>query len=144
NSRKLRVDRLEIFRQSESAHLGDRAGQFYACRSAAHNDKGQKFLALAAIRLQFSLFEGQQDPAPDFGGLFDRFQSGGVFFPVVVAEVRVRAAAAENQVIVWNWSEIGDRNLVGQIDLPDLTKQNSDVGIRRQHRPERCRNVGRT
>src|ERR1700687_2265236 len=65
----------------------------------------RELAALVAVGGGFRVLEGGQQPTANLGGVLDAFQSRREPLPFILAEVAVRGARGENQVIV------GDRAL---------------------------------
>src|SRR6267378_2127362 len=64
------------------------------------NNKGQVLSPLFRIRVPLSLLKRHEHPSPDLGRLLERFQSRRVLFPIIVSEVRMGRAAAQDQIVV--------------------------------------------
>src|SRR5262249_51576928 len=88
------VNRAEIFRECEAAHFSNCSCKLDTCRSATNDNKGHVLSPFFRITEPLRLLERKENPSPDLGRLFQSFQSGCIFFPQVVPEVRMRRTAA--------------------------------------------------
>src|SRR5579872_1092516 len=70
--RLLGVDIAEVGRERVLCKLGDGAGEFDAGRAGADDHKGQERRAPLRVFLLFGALEGNQDTAPQGGGVFQR------------------------------------------------------------------------
>ncbi len=66
----------------------------------ADDHEGQKRCAPRRIGLALGALEGDQDAAPQRGGVLQRLQSGRERFPFVMAEIGVTRAGREHQRVV--------------------------------------------
>ena len=80
--------------------LGERAGQFDAGRTAADDDERQQVPLARRVGLALGLLERQQHPPPHRQRIVERLEPGRVRRPLLVAEVRVRRARREDQIVV--------------------------------------------
>ena len=94
------IEVAEVLRQRVARDLGERAGHLDAGRTAADDDERQLRGAARGIRLTLGALEREQHAAADLERVFERLQPGRVRPPVVVAEVRVRRAGGDDQVVV--------------------------------------------
>ena len=95
-----RVDAAEVVAQRVARDLGERAGQLDAGRPAADDDERQPGRRASASALALGRLERAQDAPPELQRVLDRLQPGRVRGPLVVAEVGVRRAAGEHEVVV--------------------------------------------
>ena len=94
------VDVAEVGRQRVLRELGDGAREFDAGRAGADNHEGQQRRASQRIGLALGAFEGDQDAAPQRGGVLECFQAGRERLPFVMAEIGVTRAGGENQRVI--------------------------------------------
>ncbi len=98
--RAARIDAAEVCGERETRELRDRARELDARRACADDHEAQQPLAPRGVRLHLGGFERAQDPAADRRRVVDRFQARRVGLPVVVAEVRMRGARRDDEVVV--------------------------------------------
>ena len=80
--------------------FGDGAGKLHAGRSRADDDEGQQRRAPLRIAFALGVLEGDQDAAPQRGGVLQRLQPGRERLPFVMAEIGVAGAGGEHQRVV--------------------------------------------
>ena len=90
----------EVARERLARDLGERAGHLDAGRTAADDDERQQRGALRRIALALGALERQQHAAADLERVLERLQSRRDDPPLVVAEVGVRRAGGEDQIVV--------------------------------------------
>ena len=95
-----RIDVFVVPRHRRGRDLHDRSRQLDAGGAGADNPERERRSAGVGAGFVLRRLERQQDPAPQLGGIFDRLQSGRDRRPVVVAEVRVRGARREHEIVV--------------------------------------------
>ena len=147
DARRARVDVLVVARDRLAGDLLDRAGELDAGRSAADDAEGQHGAPRLGAAFVLGRLERQQDPPPQLGRILERLQSGRDRGPLVVAEVRVRRACREHQVVVGEPSRrleqqpslttstpvTGEGDLAVVLAANDRADRRADVGRR-----ERC------
>ena len=79
--------------------LDDGAGELDAGRAAADDDEGEQRLAGLGIGLELGFLERQQQPAPHRRRVLQRFETGRIRLPVVMAEIGMLRAGAEHQIV---------------------------------------------
>ena len=100
HARIARIDAAEFAAQRVARDLGERAGELDAGRAAADDDEGEPGGALAPDRFALGVLEGGEDARADLERVVERLQAGRVRRPFVVAEVVVRGARGDDQVVV--------------------------------------------
>ena len=68
--------------------------------SAADDDEIERRVPALLQHLALGQFEGQQHAAANLGGVFDGFEAGRERLPLIVAEIGVRGAGGEHEVVV--------------------------------------------
>ena len=100
----MRADSGRMRRKSWTQRLAgdfrERAGELDAGRPAADDDERQQAALPVGIRLALGGFERQQHPPPHLQRIVERLQSRRARRPLGVAEVRVRGAGREHQIVV--------------------------------------------
>ena len=84
-----RINLAEIADHHPLGQIAQRPGQLHAGGSAANDDKGQQLSAQRRIAGFLRFLEGAEQPVAHFQGVFHRLEAGGMFTPVVIAEVLV-------------------------------------------------------
>ena len=134
----------EVSGQREPAHLADGPRQFDACRPAANDHEGQLLPPLIRIGRTLCVLKCSQHTATDFGRLFESLESGSKLLPVVVAEIRVRGAASENEIVEGKRSDIRRNEFSMEVDGGDLPQQHANIRILRKHGSNRSGYLCRT
>ena len=139
-----RVDGAELPGHRAERDLGDRSGHLDAGRSAADHDEGQVGFAFTGIGRTLGSFEREEDPSADLQCVLDGLEAGSVRLPVVVTEVGVRGAGGEHEMIEADHRAVVERHVrLARIDVRHFAEEHADIGLIGQHRPDRCRDVGR-
>src|SRR5580704_6723325 len=112
DSRRGRIDALELRSQRGAHESGDRASHFHARRSGANQHKRQEALVAAWIFLGLRLLESLQNFVPDHDSVSQAFQSRCKRGKFIMPEVAVSYAGSQNQVVVPNSNPF----TVGRID----------------------------
>ena len=104
SSRTMRADSGRMRRKSCTQRLPrdlrQRAGELDAGRSAADDDERQQAPLRVGIGLALGRLERQQHPPPDLERIVERLQPGRARRPLGMAEVGVRRAGGDDQVVV--------------------------------------------
>ena len=95
-----RVDVAEVVAHIKLSDVGDGSGQLDAGGSAADDDEIERRVPAVFDHLAFGQFEGQQDTAANFGGVFDGLESRRERNPVVAAKVGVGGSGGQHKVVV--------------------------------------------
>ncbi len=98
--RLARVHRAVLVREHVVSELGNLPGHLDAGRAGADDDEGEPRLAERVVGLLLRRLEGEQDRVAEVQRPFERLQLGRVLGPVVVTEVRVAGAAADDEDVV--------------------------------------------
>ena len=107
-----------------------RASEFHAGGAGADDSEGEPRVALIVTGFAFSVFKRKQHP-PAYGKrVFQGFKSWCVLGPRIVAEIAVRRARGNDQVIVGDRTSAfdSDRALCG-IDGRDFAHEYRDVAL---------------
>ena len=132
-----RIDVMEIAPQRVVGDFAQRAGQFDAGRAAADDHEGKPGVALRGVRLALGLFKSQQNAAADFGGVFDGLQPGRQRLPLVVAEIVMRGAGGDHQIVIGPLAIGQDHAAVGDIEIHHLGKQHFRIVMAAQDDAQR-------
>src|SRR5580692_1588120 len=125
----LGINGLEFIGQDATRDLGQRSREFYPGWAATDDYEIQRLLEASAVCPAFVQFEGQQDPAADFDGIFDGLQAGSERFPFVVAEIGVAGAGGHDQVVVRNF-KIGELHpALCEVEILHFAQQNFDIAM---------------
>ena len=100
DSRRLGPDVPKVLAQRLASNLGERACKFHPRRPTADDDEGQQPELFVGRRLPFRRLERQQHAPPDLQRVVERLQAGRALGPFAVAEVRMRRAGGDDQVVV--------------------------------------------
>ena len=100
----MRADSGRMLRKSCAQRLardlGERAGQLDAGRPAADDDERQQAALLRRVGLALGRLEREQHPPPHLERIVQRLQSRRARRPLRMAEVGVRRAGRDDQVVV--------------------------------------------
>ena len=80
--------------------FGNGAGHFHAGGAAADNDEGQEPRLLGFVLDHFGALEGEEKAPPDLGRVRDVLESRRERRPIVVAEIGMRRAGGEHEIVV--------------------------------------------
>jgi len=139
----LRVDPPEVVAQRLTGDLGERARQLDAGRPGADDHEGQQTALDGRVGFTLRRLEREQHPAAHHQRVVERLESGRVRGPFVVAEVRVRRAARQNEIVERHVAGVRAREIRGRIDRRDVGQQHFDVLLFAQHPADRRRDVAR-
>ena len=115
-------------RHVEPRDVGDGAGKFDAGWAAADDDEVQRGMSSRLHHLPLGEFEGQQHAAANLGGIFDGLKAGRKLGPLVSAEVGVRGAGGENEIVVLKLDAGFELHaLMRKIETDGLVHQNVDI-----------------
>ena len=84
-----------------------------------------------------------QDAPADFKRILDRFESGRVALPCLMAEIGMRRAARDDQVVISDFAVTQDHLVRGRIDRFGLAENHFDVRLPPQDTSNRARDVTR-
>jgi hypothetical protein len=134
---RLGTDAPKVLRERLPRDLGERAGQFHAGRSGADDDERQQPAPLLRVALALGRLERQQHPPPHLERVVQRLQAGCARLPLRVAEVGVRCAGGDNQIVVRDLIAVDRHALCRQIDRLDVGEQHLDISLTAQHPADR-------
>src|SRR5581483_8149327 len=97
HARTSRVDRAEVASEDVASELPDLSGHLDAGRAGADHDEGQPGAPPSLVLLDLCRLEGAEDPRPQVECARERLQLRRNGRPVVVAEVRVRRTAGDDE-----------------------------------------------
>ena len=124
--------------------FGYGTGQLSARRPRTDYDEGQERFATLRIALHLRPLEGRQDAASQMMGVVDRFQSGRVCGPVVLAEIAVLCASREDQIVVVERAAgFGYHLLRLFIDALDFVHEHGDIAVIAQDMANGCGDLSR-
>src|SRR4051812_33196796 len=89
----------EVVLQRVIGDLAQCPGELDAGRPGADDDEGEPGIAPRRIRLALGSLKGEQDAAPHLRRVLDRLQPGRERLPLVVAEVVMRGAGGDDQLV---------------------------------------------
>ena len=145
DARRLGADVPEVLPQRLARDLGERAGQLDAGRSAADDHERQQAPLHGGVRLPLRRFERQQHPPPDLERIVERLQPGRARRPLGVAEVRMRRAGRDDQVVVRHLvaarPALEDHATGRDVDGLHVGQQDTHVLLMAQHPADRRRDV---
>ena len=107
------IDGVEFRSQRLPRNLAKRAGELNAGRAAANQDERQQPPLIDRVRFAFGLFEGQQQPPPDPQRIVEGLETRSSLRPVVVAEVCMRRARGDDQIVVCERLPTVELNFLG-------------------------------
>src|SRR5262249_25308334 len=102
---------------------------FDAGCSSTDDDESEQTLALGFMTGELGLLERQQDTSANAGCVFDALESRCEVGPVVMAEVGMRGACRNHEIVVRNWTRAGVNEPPGQVDAADLGHQYRGVAL---------------
>src|SRR5579862_1091210 len=105
------------------------SGEFDARWSGTHHDKIQGPGGLACYGLPLRKFECQQHAAPNLKRVLDSLQAGREGSPLIVAEIGMRRACGDDQVVVGKILLAGVHEPPLEIKALHLFEQADDVRI---------------
>src|SRR6185295_2326129 len=143
DARGFGMDVAEIVTQRLSRDLGKRTRELDAGGSAADDDEREQPALRDRIALPFRGLERQQHPPSHLERIVQRLETRCARLPLRVAEVRVRRAGGDDQIVVGERSMIGDDRLRRRIDRADIGQQHLDVPLVAQDPADRRRDVSR-
>ena len=124
--------------------LGQHAGKLDAGRARADHDERQPGRAPHRVRFALGMLVRKQDAAADLHRIGQRLQTRRVRRPRVVAEVAVRHAGGDDQIIVDEFGAILQHHRAARrIDALHVAEQHRDVPLSGEDMPDRRRNRGR-
>ena len=126
--------------------LAERAGELNAGRAAADQHERQQPSLIHRVRFALGLFERQQDAAANRQRIVERLETRRGLAPFVVAEVRMRRAGGDDQVVVRQRRsppiEVDDL-LRRRIDVLDVGEQHAQARLLAQDPADRRGDVAR-
>ena len=143
DARRARIDAAEIHGQRLARDLGDGARHLDAGRAAADDDEGQEAALLGLIGRKLGLLEREQNAAPDARRVFDALEAGRELRPLVVAEIGVRRAGRDDQIVIRQVDRLRAQELGGLIDAGHVGHQHGRIGLAAQDVADRPGDVGR-
>src|SRR5205814_1953799 len=102
DARRLGPNAAEILDERLPGDLGERAGELDAGWAAADDDERQQPPLPIRIGLALRGLERKEDAAPHLQRVVERLQAGRARLPLRMAEVRVRGARREHEIVVRN------------------------------------------
>jgi hypothetical protein len=141
--RAARIDVAEVGREREASELGDGACELDPGRPGADDDEAQQPIAVRRVGLHLRRFECAEDSPPDLRRVVDRLQSGRVRTPVVVAEVRMRRARRDDEVIERQRATPNLDDAARRVDTRDFTEQHRRVALPAEDPADRPRDIRR-
>ena len=138
------VDVAEVVAHVELGDVADGAGELHAGGSAADDDEIERRVPALLEHLPLGQLKGQQHAAANLGGVFDGFEAGRERLPLVVAEIGVRGAGGENEIVVVEARAAGQRHLPrGDVDGDHLIHEHLSVALVAQNGADGLGDVGR-
>jgi hypothetical protein len=95
-----RIDVPVVFLERVPGDLLDRTGKFDAGGSGSDDPESERGTSSVVAPFVLSGFKGEENAPPQFRSVFEAFQPGGNGSPFLTAEVGVRRAGSEDEVIV--------------------------------------------
>ena len=102
------MNRSEVFPQRAAGDLGQRAGELDAGRSAADDHEGEQPRLGRGVGFTLGGFEREQNLPPDLQRIVQRLETGRARGPFGVAEIGVRGAGRDDEVVVVDAPAIDD------------------------------------
>ena len=140
---RARIDAAKIVGQSLPGHFRDGAGHFHAGCAAADHYEGEQAPPLVGIVGEFGALECDQNAAANARRIFDALEARRELRPVVMAEIGMRGAGRDHQIVEFDILGIGTQQLLLKIDAAHLFHQHRDVFLRPQDMPDRPGHVRR-
>ena len=128
-----RRDTPELVGQRLTRDLSDRPRQLNAGRSAADDDERQEARPFGGIDVAFGDLIREQHPPPDLQRIVQRLETRRELRPFRVAEVRVRRARRDNQVVVVEMALVEVDALRVGVDALRIGEQDSRVLLMTQN-----------
>ena len=141
--RLLGVDMAEVAGQRVPGDLGERPGELHPGRPGADDDEPEPGGPTGRVGLALGGLEGEEDAAADVEGVLDALQAGGESRPVVAAEVGMRCARGDDQVVVGQDAVGQQDGLRRHVDARGLGQHDLRVRLVPQHAPDRRGDVAR-
>jgi hypothetical protein len=142
------VEPPKIARHGAVRNLSERTRQLNPRRPRADHHKRSQHFALVCVLFALSTLERHQHAVPDLERVVNRLQAGRHALPLVVAEVAVRSARGDNQVVVLNVPvrvAVGDHHLlVRHIHRLRVRQQHLGIFLLAQDLPDRRRDIRRS
>ncbi len=134
----------EILLERLPRDLGQRASQFDPRGAAADDHERELRRALAEYGVTFRRLERAQHAPADLQRVLERLEPRRVLAPLVVAEIGMRRAGGDDQIVVRKLHAVAEREDVrGGVDAHDVLEQHFDVALPAQDPADRRRNVTR-
>src|SRR5262249_13089799 len=109
--------------------LGDGPRHFDAGCSSTDDDESEQTLPLGFIAGELGVLERQQDASANAGRVFDALEPRREVGPIVVAEVGMRGACRNHEIVVRNWPRAGLNEPPRQVDAVDLGHEYRRVSL---------------
>jgi hypothetical protein len=143
-SRIARIEATEFAAQGMPRDLGERPRELDAGRAGADHHEGEPRCALDGVGLALRALEREQDPGADVERIFQRFQSGRVRRPGVVAEIAVHRAGGDDQIVVRDVGAVIELHFFpGGIDGAHVTHEHRHVALAGEDVADRRRDCRR-
>ena len=133
----------EVVAHVELRDVANGAGKFDPGGSAADDDEIQRRVGALLQHLALGQLEGQQHAAANLGGVLDSFEAGRERLPLIVAEIGVRGAGGEDEIVVGEAGAAGQCYLpCGNVDADHLVHEHLSVALMAQDGADGLGNVG--
>jgi len=122
--------------------LGDRACHLDAGRARPDDHEGELARTLGHVLGELRALKGQKNAAADAGRVLDALQARRKLCPLVMAEIGVRRAGRDHEMIV---GDCGGSRLdppIGGVDAGDLGHQHGGVALMAQDGTDRPGDLG--
>ena len=137
------IDVAEVVAHVELRDVADGAGKFDPGGSAANDDEIERRVPALLQHLALGKLEGQQHAAANLGCVFDGFKAGRERLPLIVAEIGVRGAGGEDEIVVVEACAAGKRYLpCRDVDADHLIHEHLSVALMAQNGADGLGNIG--
>ncbi len=138
------IDVPEVVTHVELRNVADGAGEFDARGAAADDDEIQRRMPTLLHHLPLGQLEGKQNPAANLDRVFNGLEAGRERLPLVVAEIGVRGAGREHEVVVVESRAAAQHHLPSNhVDADHLIHQDFSVVVMAQDGADGLGDVGR-
>ena len=124
------IDVAKVVAHVKLRDVADGAGDFDAGGSPADDDEVQFGVGAGFHHFALGQFKGEQDAAANFGCILNGFEAGRVLGPVVLAEVGVGGAGAQDEVVVFHHcAAVQEHAVIVGFEADDFVHQYFDIFV---------------
>ena len=122
-----RIEATKFLVHAKPSEFGDRACKLYTRRAAADDEEGQQRLTLLQVVSGFRTFKCREYAATNLRRIFYALQAGREGRPLILAEIAVRRAGGQNQIVIWDLLVAHHDSPACSVNGGNRTEQHPDV-----------------